>query len=84
MQDKYGYEIIYSKQATKFLEKRTQKERFIIEDAILNLPNGNVVKMKNSQSYRLKVQDFRIIFSRNKEQLHIEIAKIDNRGQVYK
>lgn len=74
--------IKYSKQAKKFLEKQERTVRSRIETAIQFLPAGDVKKLRGQPYYRLRVGDFRVLFSRDNEVLLI--VKIDNRGQVYK
>ncbi len=51
-------------------------------DAINKLPNGDVKKLQGRTGYRLRVGNFRIIFSFSENILYIE--EIDNRGQIYK
>lgn len=75
-------DIIYSKQAIKFLEKQDVPTRQRIHKAIGDLPAGDVKKLKGLPYYRLRVGDFRILFTQNREILYIE--KIGNRGQIYK
>ncbi|MBD5505760.1 MAG: type II toxin-antitoxin system RelE/ParE family toxin [Lachnospiraceae bacterium] len=75
-------EIYYSKQAEKFLKKQRTITRNRIRNAIQNLPAGDVKKLQGMNGYRLKVGNYRIIFSRNGDVLYIE--RIDNRGQIYK
>ena len=75
-------EIYYSKQAEKFLKKQRTITRNRIRNAIQNLPAGDVKKLQGINGYRLRVGNYRIIFSRNDNVLYIE--RIDNRGQIYK
>lgn len=75
-------EIYYSKQAEKFLKKQKTITRNRIRNAIQNLPAGDVKKLQGINGYRLRVGNYRIIFSRNDNVLYIE--RIDNRGQIYK
>ena len=75
-------EIRYSKQAIKFLEKQEESVRKRIKYAIMKLPAGDVKKLTGQPYYRLRVGDFRVLFTR--EGHIIEVSKIDNRGQVYK
>ena len=75
-------EIYYSKQAEKFLKKQRTITRNRIRNAIQNLPAGDVKKLQGMNGYRLRVGNYRIIFSRNGDVLYIE--RIDNRGQIYK
>ena len=76
------WNIRYSRQAIKFLKRQEQKIRERIENAIINLPAGDVKKMRNQPYYRLRVGDFRVVFDR--DGTVIMIVKIDNRGEVYK
>ena len=74
-------EIRYSKQAIKFLSKQEQSVRRRIKEAIENLPDGDVVKMRGQPYYRLRVGNFRVLFTRAGH--IIAVTKIENRGQVY-
>ena len=74
-------EIRYSKQAIKFLSKQEQSVRRLIKYAIENLPDGDVVKMRGQPYYRLRVGNFRVLFTRDGH--IIAVTKIENRGQVY-
>jgi len=75
-------QICYSKQALKFLAKQEDAVRSRIRRAIESLPSGDVKKLVGQVYYRLRVGDFRVLFTRDGH--IIEVAKIDNRGQVYK
>ena len=74
--------VQYSKQAVKFLQKQPKQIQQRIIGAIHKLPAGDVKKMQGSELYRLRVGDFRILFSRTGEVLFIE--KIGNRSEIYK
>ena len=75
-------EIRYSKQALKFLQKQSKQVQLRIIKAINKLPAGDVKKMQGMNYYRLRVGDFRVIFSNDGTVLMVE--KIGNRGEVYK
>ena len=75
-------QINYSKQAVKFLSKQNKIVQKRIIDAINKLPNGDVKKLQGRTGYRLRVGNFRIIFSFSENILYIEES--DNRGQIYK
>lgn len=78
-----GLKICYSKQALKFLQKQDKKTQIRIITAIELIPSGDIKKLQgNEQYYRLRIGDFRVIFS--KEGKIISIVKIDNRGQIYR
>jgi len=74
--------IQYSKQAIKFLNKQDLQTKNRIVDAIHDIPNGDIKKLKDRTGYRLRVGSYRIIFDKSGNIIRIE--KIDNRGQVYK
>ena len=74
--------INYSKQSAKFLSKQDKITQKRIIEAINKLPNGDDRKLQGRSGYRLRVGNFRVIFDREGNILHIE--EIDNRGQVYK
>lgn len=74
--------IHYSKQAIKFLKKQDVSTRKRIITAIENLPVGDVKKLQGTESYRLRVGDYRVIF--DKDGYAILIVKIDSRGQIYR
>lgn len=75
-------EIRYSKQAIKFLARQEESVRIRIRSALQRLPAGDVKKLTGQPYYRLRVGDFRILFTRDGH--IIEVSKIDNRGQVYR
>ena len=75
-------EIRYSKQAIKFLAKQEESVRMRIKYAIMKLPSGDVKKLAGQPYYRLRVGDFRVLFTRDGK--IIRISKIDSRGQIYK
>lgn len=74
-------EVLYSKQAIKFLTKQDKNIRARIKQAIDLLPLGDVKRLQGSNKYRLRIGDFRIIFDKQGDVLYIE--KIGNRGQIY-
>ena len=75
-------EIRYSKQAIKFLAKQEVSVRARIKAALQKLPAGDVKKLTGQPYFRLRVGDFRILFTRDGH--IIEVSKIDSRGQVYR
>ena len=75
-------EILYSKQAQKFLLKQDKKTQLRIISAIEALPSGDVKRLQGTEYYRLRVGDIRVIFDRDGNVIRIE--KIENRGQVYR
>lgn len=80
--------IRYSSQASNFLKKLTHKDADRIRNKIKQYAAApeelanQVKKLQGAPYYRLRVGDYRIIFTETGEILSIE--KIGNRGDVYK
>lgn len=76
--------IEYSKQAVKTINGIDSRTKQRIKIAIEGIPAGDIKPLKGSRgSYRLRVGDWRIIFS-YPEKNTILIEKIAPRGEVYK
>lgn len=79
------YKIIIRPKAQKFIDKQDKVQRLRLYKAIYNLPNGDVKKLSgNNEDYRLRVGDYRVIYTINDNELIILITKVANRGQAYK
>ena len=77
-------EIRYSKAAIKVLNSMDRPARERVYNAIYKLPAGDVKVLQGIQdSFRLRVGDWRILFSWLEENI-IYIDKIGPRGDVYK
>lgn len=74
--------IEYSKQAIKFILKQDKPTKQRLQQAIENLPNGDVKKLQGQPFYRLRIGDFRVLFNANGQLIFI--SKIGNRGEIYK
>ena len=80
-----NYDIQITKKAEKFIKRQDTNTQKRIIKAILELPKGDVKKLKNMDDvYRLRVGDFRILFEKKNDQLVIIVIDIGNRGQIYK
>ena len=84
-----SYEILFTRSAQKELNNLPQK----IGDRILKKidvlaenprPSGCKKLEVSENTYRLRVSDYRIIYSIFDRQLIVEIIKIDHRKQVYR
>ena len=81
-------EIVYSSQAQRFLRKISRNDADRIRSKVRQYAqNHNELKTQekklvNSPYYRLRVGDYRVIFTETLEVMMIE--KIGNRGDVYK
>lgn len=83
------YDIIFSKQAKKFIEKQDKVTKKRLRNAILELSENpykarEVKKLKGDSAYRKRVGDFRIVFDIVDQKLRINVLKVDNRGEAYK
>lgn len=80
------YKIIIKKKAKKFIDKLPKNERLRIAKAIESLPNGeDIKKLKGYDDLmRLRVGDYRIIYTVNHGELLVIVVDAGNRGQIYK
>lgn len=80
------YQIIIKKKAKKFIDKLPVNEKRRVVAAIERLPNGeDIKKLKGYDDLlRLRVGDYRIIYTVDNGKLIVYVVDIDNRGDVYK
>lgn len=82
------YKIVIEKLAEKFIVKLPKPEKERVLRAIYNLPNGSDIKelkgKKNKGLYRLRVGDYRIIYTIDDGKLIVYVIDADNRGDIYK
>lgn len=79
------YRIVILKRAKKFIDKLPPQEKQRIVKAIEKLPdNGDIKKMQGYHDYfRLRVGDYRIIYTVDNGQLLICVVDAGSRGQIY-
>lgn len=79
------YKFKIEKEAQKFLDKQDKKQRERLYAAIYNLPNGkDIKKLKGYDLYRLRVGNYRILYTVDNGVYLIDVIDVDNRGDVYK
>ena len=79
------YRIIIDKRAEKFIRKQEERVQERLLKAIYKLPEGtDIKKLKGSELFRLRVGNYRVIYSVDDGIKVITIENIDNRGDVYK
>lgn len=80
------YQIIIKKKAKKFIDKLPVNERKRVVSAIERLPNGEDIKRLKGYDdlLRLRVGDYRIIYTIDNGKLIVYVIDVDNRGDVYK
>ncbi|MBQ8508304.1 MAG: type II toxin-antitoxin system RelE/ParE family toxin [Clostridia bacterium] len=81
-----NYKIVIEKPAQKFIAKQQLSQQKRILAAIKQLPDhGDIKVLKGSSDlFRLRVGDFRILYSVHNDLLIIRIIHIGNRGDIYK
>ena len=79
------YQIILKKKAKKFIEKLPRNEKIRLIAAIEQLPNGEDIKrLKGHEGLlRLRVGDYRVIYTVDHGILTVVVIDIGNRGQIY-
>lgn len=81
-----SYKIVIEKRAKKFIEKQPINQQKRILKAVMGLPNnGDIKQLKgNSDYFRLRVGDYRIIYRVEHNILTVIVTDAGNRGQIYK
>jgi len=80
-----NYKVIIEKKALKFLDTQNQKQRDRLLKNIYSLPYGDTKKMNGAGNlFRLRVGDYRVIYTINNNIVTIVVLTIGNRGDVYK
>lgn len=82
------YTIVIEKPAEKFIVKLPKPEKERVLKAIYQLPDGNDIKElkgnRNKGLYRLRVGDYRVIYTIDNGKLIVCIVDAGNRGDIYK
>ena len=81
------YAISVKRKAQKYLETLPKKDRLRIIGAIELLGQNPLppksLKLSGRDGYRIRVGDYRIIYSFNSKRLSILVIKIGNRKDIY-
>ena len=79
------YKIDIDKKALKFIQKQQKDKRLLLLKAIYDLPSGDTKPMQGHKGlYRLRVGDYRIIYTIDNGKLIICVVDAGNRGDIYK
>ncbi|RJX25421.1 MAG: type II toxin-antitoxin system RelE/ParE family toxin [Desulfurivibrio sp.] len=83
------YKITFSKNADKVLRRMPRNIALPIGKKIKELAGNphsmrNVKKLTNHPGYRLRVGDWRIVYSVNDNELLIHVINVKIRGEAYK
>ena len=81
-----NYKIKISKRAQKFIAKQPLRERERIYAALNKLPEEGDIKAMRGRAgmYRLRVGDYRIIYTVDHNVLTVYVIDAGNRGNIYK
>ena len=82
------YTIVIEKLAEKFIVKLPKPDKERVLKAIYHLPDGNDIRelrgKQNKGLYRLRVGDYRIIYTIDNGKLIICVVDAGNRVDIYK
>ena len=82
------FTVNYKKQALKSLLKIPKNKALQIKKEISELSktgeHGNAKQLHGCDGYRLRVGGYRVIYTKNNEELLILVVKIGSRGDIYK
>jgi len=83
------HKITFSKEADKILRRMPRNNALIIANKIKELAANpkemrNVKKLTNHPGFRLRVGDWRIVYTVNDNELVVHVINIKTRGEVYK
>jgi mRNA interferase RelE/StbE len=82
-----GYKISLSKRAIKVLQNVNEPYYSAIKEAIYNLANNPrpivYIKLKGRDAYRIRVNDYRIIYDINDIFLLVEMIDLGHRKNIY-
>jgi mRNA interferase RelE/StbE len=84
------YQLKYRRQARNYLARLPIKIKSRIVEKLHEIkenpddPNLDVDKLRGESGYRLRVGQYRVIYTLNKSQLIIEVVRIRPRGDIYK
>jgi len=84
------HKINYSKEATKSLLRMPRNTAKLIREKLEMIAadphadHPNAKKLQGREGYRLRVGDWRVIYTIQNEQLMIIVLKVASRGEVYK
>ena len=84
------YELKYRRQARNYLARLPRRIKSVIVNNLHELaanpdnPSLDIDVLKGRKGFRLRVGQYRIIYTRQDDQLIIEVVKIRTRGDIYK
>ena len=80
-----SYEIKIDKTAIKFIKKQPKSQVERLLKAIYALPEGDTKQLTGYKNrFRLRVGDYRVIYTIDNDVLIILVLAVGNRGDIYK
>lgn len=81
-----SYKIVIDKPARKFIMKQSQEQQRRILQALYKLPyEGDIFPMRGKvNQYRLRIGEYRAVYSVQDDVLIVTVLKVGPRGDVYK
>lgn len=79
------YKVIIKKRAKKFIDKLPRNEKIRVVSAIEKLPYGEDIKKLQGydELMRLRVGNYRIIYTVENDELIVVVIDAGNRGEIY-
>lgn len=79
------YQIDIQKKAQKFIRKQSKEVQKRLLSAIYKLPyEGDIKPLKGASGLmRLRIGDYRVIYSINNGKFIVYVIDVGNRGQIY-
>ncbi|MGQ0638142.1 MAG: type II toxin-antitoxin system RelE family toxin [Nitrososphaerota archaeon] len=81
------WQVIWSEKSVKQLEKIDKKNAQKIYDYVLDCaqdPFRVVIRLANSQFYKLRVGNYRVILDLQQDKMIIFVVETDHRSKIYK
>lgn len=81
-----NYDIVIERKALKFIKKQSTGEQKRLLSAIYKLPDlGDRKRLKTAaELYRLRVGDYRVIYTLDHGRLIVFVIDVGPRGDIYK
>ena len=80
-----NFEVNLKKKAKKFLLKQNKRDQEKLLRAIYKIPQGDIKRLEGQDGlYRLRVGNFRVLYSISEDIVKIIVVNMGNRGDVYK
>ena len=84
------YEVLYAKQADRALRRMPRNQAQVIRAKIEEIAqdpyaqHNTVTKLVGRAGYRLRVDDWRVLYKLQDQQLIMLVVKVASRGDVYR